>query len=296
MNPGLTQNGRFHPKKKRAPENTPDHEQHPEPDGRLVGQVKTIRKLKAQGKSEAEVHAAVGVPELASDDELRPHPRPKTRQDPSHAEENALTFISLKDLFNTPDVKVDWLVDGLLPIGGLSLLVAKPKAGKSTLARNLALAVAQGRDFLGKPTQQGLVIYLALEEKQSEVKRHFVDMGASGEEPVLIFASRVPAHAFQRVRTEAEQRHPALIIVDPLFYLARIRDGNDYAEVSSALAPFLSLARETGAHVLCVHHAGKMERESLLDRADGCSQRPRCDQQRGQQPGRPVSVPSPHMG
>lgn len=257
MNHAPIQNGRFHPTKQRAP----DNKQGTDPDGPLVGQVKTIRKLRSQGKSEAEMHAAVGIPELASDDEPRPHPRPKTRQDPSHVEENALTFISLKDLFNTPEVKVDWLVDGLLPTGGLSLLVAKPKAGKSTLARNLGLAVAQGLDFLGKPTQQGLVIYLALEEKLSEVKRHFLDMGATGDEPILTLAARLPASAFQQVRTVAERQHPALIIVDPLFYLTHIRDGNDYAEVSRALAPFLALARETGAHVLCVHHAGKMERE-----------------------------------
>ena len=153
MNQTPIQNGKFQPKKSRGPDNTPDNEQPNESDGPLSEKVKNIRKLRAAGRSEAEVHAAVGVPELASDDEPRPHPRPKTRQDTSHAEENALTFISLKDLFNTPDVKVDWLVDGLLPIGGLSLLVAKPKAGRSTLARNLVLAVAQGQDFLGKPIQ-----------------------------------------------------------------------------------------------------------------------------------------------
>jgi hypothetical protein len=230
-----------------------------ESDGPLSEQVNQFRKLRAAGKSEIEVQATLGVPDLAGEE--KPRPRRNPRQEPPQPEEPALAFISLKDLFNTPEVKIDWLVDGLLPIGGLSLLVAKPKAGKSTLARNLALAVAQGRDFLGKPTQQGLVIYLALEEKLSEVKRHFFDMGATGDEPILTLAARLPASAFQQVRIVAERQHPVLIIVDPLFYLTHIRDGNDYAEVSRALAPFLALARETGAHILCVHHAGKIDRE-----------------------------------
>jgi hypothetical protein len=256
-------NGQLHPKKKRAPDHTPDDKQEnkqgPDPDGPLSGRVKEIIKRRANGESEAEAHAALGMPELASDD--TPQPRRKARQEAAPAEEPALAFQTLKDLFNTPDEQTEWLVDEILPVGGLSLLVAKPKVGKSTLARNLALAVAQGRDFLGKHVMQGLVIYLALEEKRSEVKRHFRDLGATGDEPILLFSDRVPAHAFQQVCLIAAQRRPALIIVDPLFYLARINDGNDYAEVSRALAPFLTLARETGAHVLCVHHAGKIERE-----------------------------------
>ena len=50
---------------------------------------------------------------------------------------------------------------------------------------------------------------------------------------------------------------PSLVIVDPLFRLVAIDDGNDYAKVTAALAPLVDLARTTGAHVLTVHHARK---------------------------------------
>jgi RecA-family ATPase len=73
-------------------------------------------------------------------------------------------------------------VDGLLPSGGFSLVAAKPKVGKSTFARCLGLSVACGEPFLGRRTQQGAVIYLALEEKRAEVRKHFQAMGATGEE------------------------------------------------------------------------------------------------------------------
>ena len=165
------------------------------------------------------------------------------------------------DLLNEPEEPVAWLVDKRHPAAGFSLLVAKPQAGKSTLARNLALAVAQGQDFLGRLTQQGPVIYLALEEKRSEVKKHFQDMGATGDEEIYIFAASAPVDAFRQIRAIAEEKKPALIIVDPLFRLARVKDGNDYAQMTAALEPLLILARETGAHVLAVHHAGKGERE-----------------------------------
>ena len=106
MTPTSLHNGRFQPEKKRDIEHTP----HTETDGPLSGQVKTIRKLRAQGKSEAEVQAVLGVPQLAGEDE--PRPQRKARQETPHAEEPEMLFSTLKDLFNTPNVKVDWLVDG----------------------------------------------------------------------------------------------------------------------------------------------------------------------------------------
>jgi hypothetical protein len=167
----------------------------------------------------------------------------------------------LSDLLNEPEEAVEWLLDGLLPESGFSLLVAKPKVGKSTLARNLALQVAQGRNFLHRTTQQGPVIYLALEEKRAEVKKHFRDMGATGVEAIYVYAASAPIDGLQQVRAAAEQLKPVLIIIDPLFRLTRVKDSNDYAQVTQALEPLLVLARETRAHVLCVHHAGKGNRE-----------------------------------
>lgn len=167
----------------------------------------------------------------------------------------------LGDLLNEPEDAVQWLVDELLPESGFSLLVAKPKVGKTTLARNLALCVAQGLDFLGCKTQQGPVIYLALEEKRSEVRKHFKDMGALGKEEIYVYVASAPADGLQQVRAAAERLKPVLIIIDPLFRLTRVKDSNDYAQVTQALEPLLVLARETRAHVLCAHHAGKGNRE-----------------------------------
>ncbi len=140
-----------------------------------------------------------------------------------------LHLTKLGNLFKEPEEAVEWLVNGLLPESGLSLLVAKPKVGKSTLARNLALHVAQGQDFLGRTTQQGPVVYLALEEKRTEVRKHFQDMGATGEEEIYVNVASAPADGLQQLRREADRLKPVLIIIDPLFRLTRVKDGNDYA-------------------------------------------------------------------
>jgi AAA domain len=103
------------------------------------------------------------------------------------------------------------------------------------------------------------VIYLALEEKRQEVRAHFRALGATRTDPIYILCATAPQDALARLRVEVARRHPVLIIIDPLFKLVRVPSerGNDYATMSAALEPLLQLARETGAHVLAVHHLGK---------------------------------------
>src|SRR3990172_10387194 len=105
---------------------------------------------------------------------------------------DGMPLIKLSDLFKEPEESVSYLVSDMLPTGGFSFMASKPKTDKSTLTRNLALSVSRGGSFLNRTTQKGSVIYYALEEKKSEVRRHFKDMGATGDEEIYIYAGSVP--------------------------------------------------------------------------------------------------------
>jgi hypothetical protein len=48
---------------------------------------------------------------------------------------------------------IPWLVDGVIPGEGLTLLAGAPKVGKSWLTLQLALAVSSGGDFWGLRTR-----------------------------------------------------------------------------------------------------------------------------------------------
>jgi len=182
---------------------------------------------------------------------------------PKDKTSNGLIFTSVGDLLLEPDPVYDWLVDNLLPMGGLSVLCAKPKVGKSTLARNLAFCVSRGDSFLGITTKQGPVLYLGLEEKRSEVKTHFRTMGAGPGDPILLYIYPSPRDGLLKLKQATEKEKPALITIDPIFKMVRVKDTNAYAELSNALEPVLTIARETGAHILITHHGGKTEREGL---------------------------------
>ena len=105
---------------------------------------------------------------------------------------NGFTLLRLGDLLTRPDTPVEYVVESLLVSGTVSCVVAKPKVGKSTFARNLCLAVSRGDEFLGFETKQGECIYLALEEREEDIKNDFRAMGADGSEPILVHACRCP--------------------------------------------------------------------------------------------------------
>src|SRR5262245_9126402 len=65
--------------------------------------------------------------------------------------------------------ELQWTVEGWLA-EGLGLRIGKPKAGKSWLLFQLAIAVASGEPFLGMPTHQGDVLLLALEDGRRRLK------------------------------------------------------------------------------------------------------------------------------
>lgn len=148
----------------------------------------------------------------------------------------------------------DWLIDGLVPTGGVVLLVGRPKSGKSTFARALAVAVAQGRPFLERQVRHGPVLLLSLEDRPRDVGRHLRFLGLTPQDPLLV-ATAVDRP--ERLREWVAAHRPTLVVVDTVGRLVRLKDAGAYAEVVGALEGVLRLARESGAALVLLHHAPK---------------------------------------
>jgi len=183
----------------------------------------------------------------------------------SHSAPTGFVLTRLGDLLNKPDAPVDWVLENVLLVGGVSGVFAKPKVGKSTFARNLCLAVARGEDFLGLKTKKGECVYLALEERVEDIRKDFRAMGADGSESIYVHAASGPAEGIGALCDLVRERKPVLVVIDPLFRLARIRDEKAYAETYAALGPLIDVAREVGTHVTFCHHAGKGLKADSVD-------------------------------
>lgn len=193
-----------------------------------------------------------------------PEAKPQLNATPNgHSTKSAttseFTFTPLNQLLAEPEEDVSFVWDKTLPVGGFSICSSKPKVGKSTGGRNLALRVSRGEPFLGRETVKGKVLYLCLEEKRSEIAKHFRRMNASDDDILVAFIT--PENALTALQVAIADHSPVLAIIDPLSRIVRVRDFNDYGAMSRALEPLIDLARKTSCHILALHHDGKGERD-----------------------------------
>ncbi len=118
------------------------------------------------------------------------------RCQPDISKENSLPLIiSASKLLQKEFPEPKFVVEGILPEGSLSLLTARPKAGKTYLALQMAISIALGRPFLLKKTTQVPVLFLSYELNARQVKKrlqHILDSLVSDIPPEYLSTSKFP--------------------------------------------------------------------------------------------------------
>ncbi len=171
----------------------------------------------------------------------------------------SLSLAMVADLMILPKPEYEWLVDGLLPRVGSSILSAPSKFGKSLWARSLAVAIANGDPFFGRSTSSGPVIYLGTEEDPWQVKEHFLRLDLKDHSRIFVHTGMSPRFlaTLRQLEVAARLIKPALIIFDTMVNIAEIEDFNSFSEVYNAVKNIRELGNAVGAHVLCIHHNNK---------------------------------------
>lgn len=75
-----------------------------------------------------------------------------------------------------------WLVEGVIPAGGIVWLVASPESFKTFVALDMAAAVARGGDWLGRKVKPATSLFVAAEGGENvHVRRAAADLAAGAE-------------------------------------------------------------------------------------------------------------------
>jgi hypothetical protein len=161
--------------------------------------------------------------------------------------------------------KTDWLVDGLLPAVGTSIIGAAPKSGKSVFARQLCASVQLGWDFVGRQVTKGKTVYISTQDAPSIIKGHFLTMGCTTEDAPQI--AHEPAlnreNALEDLdETLTENSGVSLVVIDMLSDFIRVADHNDYREARQAYAGFADLAQKHRLHIAVLAHTKKVAVEN----------------------------------
>ncbi|WP_051321149.1 AAA family ATPase [Rhizobium mesoamericanum] len=171
------------------------------------------------------------------------------------------------------------IIKGIIPAGCI-ILVGAPKVGKSWFVLQAATAVASGSDFLGAPTEQGDVLYLALEDGFARLQSRLM-MQAQGciddipdgfdLQTEIPLADKGGLGAIE----EWLQQHPkaSMVIVDVLkmFRATRSAKTNPYDQDYADIRPLTELANRYKVAIVIVHHTNKGSANAIdpFDRVSG---------------------------
>ena len=172
------------------------------------------------------------------------------------------------------------LIEGVLRQGHKMLLAGPSKAGKSFALIALAIAIAEGRPWMGFPCAQGKVWYVNLELDDISCKHRIRDVYAAlGIEPehisnLDIWNLRGRAVPMDKLAPSmirrAKQRGYTAIIIDPI-YKVITGDENSAEQMAHFCNQFDRVCAGAGCAVIYCHHHSKGSQggKRSMDRASG---------------------------
>jgi hypothetical protein len=163
------------------------------------------------------------------------------------------------------------LVDGVLGVNGMSLWIAGPDEGKTTVLLDMGLAIAHGNQWHGRPTHKGSVLYCCFERADDMPprlhgnKQHlplrdpdsacFAYLDLEGQTLTKGTAQRIAASGLQLAENSGHTC--ALIVVDTLSAAIGGADENNPKDIGAFNSWVRWIKAQTRAHLAVAHHFGK---------------------------------------
>ncbi len=189
--------------------------------------------------------------------------------------------IQLPDLMTARDLQtmefppVSWVVPDILP-EGLTILAGKPKVGKSWLALQVASDVATGDEVLGRPVEQGGVLYAALEDNKRRLKSRLEKNYPQRDWPDRLHLAtdwpRLDQGGLEALDLWlGRERDTSLVIIDTLATVKPHGRGRDqqYQADYEGLRGLHGIANDLGIAIVVIHHLRKAESEDPFDAVSG---------------------------
>lgn len=163
-----------------------------------------------------------------------------------------------------------WLVRGLMIEGGVSVVFGPPKSSKTFITLDLALHVAHGRDWYGLRVKAGGVVYVCGEgaagvRQRMKAWRKEKDGIASAPFALVPQSINLFDGEDELDRLIADINGVAdpmggpvrLVVLDTLSRMIGSGDEDKARDINVVVRSAERIQRETGAHVMIVHHSGK---------------------------------------
>lgn len=179
---------------------------------------------------------------------------------------------------------LEWLWDGYIPAGMVTMLDGDPGLGKSLLALDLAARVTRGQPMPGDPEAslkepRGVVVLSAEDDRARTIRPRLEAAGADLDRAAVVDlceadgTTRDPAITpsdLAAVEAAIRKVEAALLVVDPLVaYLPDAINANRDHDVRRALTLLKDLGEHTGCTVIAIRHLRKSPSDNAMYRGGG---------------------------
>ena len=170
---------------------------------------------------------------------------------------------------------IEFLVDGLIARGMLTLIGGRPKSGKSWFVLQMAMCIDSGLPFLDRPTKRCRILYLALEDGRRRINQRMKTLNwkPSNIDFMFSIAPLSTGESYPGME-QLEKLIPYydIIIIDTLIAtLNGSTNENDNVQMGNVLNGLASLAHDNDVAIELIHHTGKAKKDDPFDSFRGAS-------------------------
>lgn len=190
---------------------------------------------------------------------------PKNKQESIKEETHtALKFLTSTEILNTPKEK-GFIVKNMIPLNSVNQFVAPTAGLKSIIASHLALAVSNGKPFLGFQTKKTVTLYLDKENPRQTIAERIKlmkkGMGLNRKKFPLFYLLKqgelLDPHFVENLKDYVEKNKVGFIILDTLMRFNSEGDENSAKDINQIYASFIKIMGETKCSILFLHHTSK---------------------------------------
>lgn len=188
----------------------------------------------------------------------------------------ARILATIPNIWDHEIAPVEWAVEGLIPMGCVTLLSGAPDAGKTCFAITLSRDILHSENFIGRRVSRKKVIYCDLENPLSLFRQRLDDLSFRRSTDFHYWGQHCST-APPQVDGSAEVREyiemskgvngRVLFIFDTMVRFHDAQSENSASDMSQVMGCFREIA-QTGAAVLLLHHRGKSESSQYRGSSD----------------------------
>lgn len=178
--------------------------------------------------------------------------------------------LSADNFFTEENTGIKWLIPGLLPASGVTVLGGDAGAGKTTMAYDAAASIIYGDPFLGEqPAVQGKVLIVSSDEPINFAQDKMLNRGIMDN---FEFLDQWDVSQWELLEETIEDIKPALVLIDSF---SSIHNDESFDEnCPQAKATIYRLNRilsEYNAGGILIHHLSKSKENKGVNKLRGSS-------------------------